>query len=81
MREVESLQKGVWGCNDRDIVPLTFLVATREIGAILIGAFDGSSLIGFAYSFVGRENERMVHHSHLRSSPPIATSTPVTNSS
>lgn len=65
MREVESLQKEVWGCDDRDIVPLTILAATREVGAILVGAFDGSSLIGFAYSFVGREYERMVHHSHM----------------
>ena len=65
MREVESLQKEVWGCDDRDIVPLTILVATRELGAILIGAFEGSLLIGFAYSFVGREDERMVHHSHM----------------
>jgi len=65
MREVESLQKEVWACEDRDIVPLTILVATRELGAILIGAFDGSTLIGFAYSFIGREDERMVHHSHM----------------
>ncbi len=65
MREVESLQKEVWECDDLDIVPLTVLAATKEVGAILIGAFDGSSLIGFAYSFVGRENERLVHHSHM----------------
>lgn len=65
MREVESLQKEVWVCDDRDIVPLTILVATRELGGILIGAFDGPLLIGFAYSFVGREDERMVHHSHM----------------
>lgn len=65
MREVESLQSEVWGCDDRDIVPLTILAATREVGAILVGAFDGSSLIGFAYSFIGRERERIVHHSHM----------------
>ena len=65
MREVESLQKEVWGCDDRDVVPLTILAATREIGAILVGAFDGSSLIGFAYSLVGREHGRIVHHSHM----------------
>jgi len=65
MREVEALQKEVWGCGDRDIVPLTILAATREIGAILVGAFDGSSMIGFAYSFIGHEHERMVHHSHM----------------
>ena len=70
MQEVESLQKEVWGCDDRDIAPLTILAATREVGAILIGAFDGSSLIGFAYSFVGRENERVVHHSHMLAVTP-----------
>ena len=65
MRDVESLQKEVWACDDRDIVPFTLLVATREIGAILVGAFDGPFLVGFAYSLVGREDERMVHHSHM----------------
>ncbi|MFN2493168.1 MAG: GNAT family N-acetyltransferase [Pyrinomonadaceae bacterium] len=70
MQEVESLQKRVWECDDLDIVPLTIFAATREIGAILIGAFDGSALIGFAYSFVGRENEHMVHHSHMLAVTP-----------
>jgi len=70
MREVESLQKEVWACDDRDLVPLTLLAATREIGAILVGAFDGPSLIGFAYSLVGREGERMVHHSHMLAVKP-----------
>ena len=65
MREVESLQKEVWECDDRDIVPLTLLGATRELGAILVGAFEGPVLIGFAYSFVGREDESLVHHSHM----------------
>lgn len=65
MQEVESLQQEVWACDERDIVPLTILVATRDLGAILIGAFDGQSLIGFAYSFVGCEEGRMVHHSHM----------------
>jgi predicted GNAT superfamily acetyltransferase len=65
MRDVESLQKEVWQCDDRDIVPLTIMVATRELGAILVGAFDGPLLIGFAYSFVGLEEGRIVHHSHM----------------
>ena len=65
MREVENLQKEVWQSDDRDVVPLNILAATREVGAILLGAFDGPALVGFAYSFVGRENERLVHHSHM----------------
>jgi predicted GNAT superfamily acetyltransferase len=65
MREVESLQKDVWEFEDRDIIPFSIMAATRENGGILVGAFDGSSLIGFAYSFIGIEDERMVHHSHM----------------
>lgn len=71
MREVESLQKEVWECEDRDIVPLSILAATRETGGILVGAFDGLSLIGFAYSFIGLEDERIVHHSHLLAVRPV----------
>ncbi len=65
MKEVEALQKDVWACAERDIVPFTILVATRQLGAILLGAFDGPSLVGFAYSFVGCEDGRLVHHSHM----------------
>jgi len=65
MREVETLQKEVWQSDDRDVVPVSILAATLEVGAILLGAFDGSALVGFAYSFVGREHERLVHHSHM----------------
>ena len=54
MQEIESLQQAVWRFDDHDIVPLAILVATREVGAILVGAFAGASLVGFAYSFVGR---------------------------
>src|SRR5438128_3911239 len=65
MREVETLQKDVWGCDDLDVVPLTMLVATREVGAVLVGAYDGASLVGFVYGFPGYENGRLVHHSHM----------------
>lgn len=70
MQEIESLQQAVWRFDDRDIVPLAMLVATREVGAILVGAFDGPSLVGFAYSFVGREGEHLVHHSHMLAVTP-----------
>lgn len=70
MREVECLQKEVWQCDDRDIAPFTIFAATRELGAILVGAFDESSLVGFAYSLVGREHERLVQHSHMLAVKP-----------
>ena len=51
MRAVEELQKEVWGIPDLDVVPVTHLVAAKEAGGVLIGAFDGETLVGFVYGF------------------------------
>jgi predicted GNAT superfamily acetyltransferase len=68
--QVEELQKEVWGISDRDITPLTQLVAAREAGGILIGAFDGAVLAGFAYGFIGYEEGEMTLHSHMLAVKP-----------
>ena len=65
LRAVEALQKEVWGCDDLEIVPALHMIAAREVGAILVGAFDGSELIGFAYGFPGFEGEHRVIHSDM----------------
>ena len=65
LREVETLQKDVWGCEDLDVVPLTMLLASGEVGAVLIGAYDGAALCGFVYGFPGYENGNVTHHSHM----------------
>jgi len=65
MRDVEELQKEVWGIPDLDVVPLTHLVATKEAGGVLIGAFDGESLVGFVYGFPSFERGQLAHHSHM----------------
>jgi predicted GNAT superfamily acetyltransferase len=65
LRSVEALQKEVWGCDDLDVVPLTLLVAGLEVGATLIGAYDGPSLVGFVFGFPGYEEGQPVHHSHM----------------
>ncbi|MGB7070464.1 MAG: GNAT family N-acetyltransferase [Pyrinomonadaceae bacterium] len=70
MRVVETLQKEIWECDDRDIAPLTIIAATLEVGGILVGAFAGSTLVGFAYGFIGREDGETVHHSHMLAVKP-----------
>ena len=65
LRAVETLQKEVWGCADLDVVPLTMLVAGREVGATIIGAYDSSALVGFVYGFPACEHSRLTHHSHM----------------
>jgi len=65
MRAVEELQKEVWGIPDIDVVPLTQLVAAKEAGGTLIGAFDGETLVGFVYGFPSFEGGQPAHHSHM----------------
>ena len=70
MRAVEDLQKEVWGIPDLDVVPLTQLVAAREAGGILIGAFAGPTLVGFVYGFPAFEHDQPAHHSHMLAVKP-----------
>jgi predicted GNAT superfamily acetyltransferase len=67
MSKLVELEKEVWGVDDRDLTPLSMLIATKEVGAIITGAFDGETLVGFVYGFVGYENagEPLVIHSHM----------------
>lgn len=71
MRAVEKLQKEIWGIPDLDVVPLTQLVAAKEAGGVLIGAFDGDALIGFVYGFPSFEYGEMAHHSHMLAVKPV----------
>lgn len=65
LRAVEALQKEVWGCDDLEVVPAVHMFAARAVGAIVLGAFDGAELIGFAYGFPGFEGEDRVIHSDM----------------
>ncbi len=65
MRAVEQLQKAIWGLPDLDVVPVSQLAAAIGAGGVLLGAFDENKLAGFAYGFVGYEQGRTTHHSHM----------------
>ena len=70
MRAVEELQKEIWGIPDLDVVPLTHLVAAKEAGGVLIGAFDVETLVGFVYGFPSFERGELAHHSHMLAVKP-----------
>ncbi|HKX30836.1 MAG TPA: GNAT family N-acetyltransferase [Blastocatellia bacterium] len=70
LRAVEELQKEAWEMGDRDLVPVAHLAAVKEAGGILIGAYDGGTLAGFAYGFMGMEEGRVTFHSHLLAVKP-----------
>ena len=70
MRAVEELQKEIWGVPDLDVVPYTHLVAAKEAGGVLIGAFDGETCVGFVYGFPSFERGQLAHHSHMLAVKP-----------
>lgn len=66
LHAVEELQREVWQCSDLEVLPAIHMTAAREVGAILVGAFDGATLVGFVYGFPGFEhNERVIHSDML----------------
>jgi predicted GNAT superfamily acetyltransferase len=65
LKQVEGVERKVWGLSDLDTMPLTFTVASREAGAIWLGAFDGSKMVGFAFGFLGANHGQLNLHSHM----------------
>jgi predicted GNAT superfamily acetyltransferase len=65
LKQVEEVEREVWGLSDLDTTPLTLAVATKEAGSIWVGAFDGDRLVGFAFGFLGTEHGQLTVHSHM----------------
>ena len=60
-----ALQKEVWNFADVDLIPLRMFVVSQKIGGQIIGAFNGSELIGFAFSIPGSRAGHAYLHSHM----------------
>jgi chorismate synthase len=65
MREVEQLQREIWGVEDLDVYPTLALKPQKEVGAILIGAFAEGRMVGFVFGFPGILNGEMIIHSDM----------------
>lgn len=60
-----DLQKEVWKFDDADLVPLRLFVVSDRIGGQVIGAFDGDTLVGYAFSIPGTRSGHAYLHSHM----------------
>src|ERR1041385_2566924 len=65
MREVERLQKEIWGVEDLEIYPALALKPQKEVGAILLGAFADGRMVGFVFGFPGILNGETIIHSDM----------------
>jgi predicted GNAT superfamily acetyltransferase len=60
-----ALQKEVWNFSDADLVPLRMFVVADKVGGQVMGAFDGSEMVGFAMSVPGTRSGHIYLHSHM----------------
>jgi predicted GNAT superfamily acetyltransferase len=58
------LQQRVWGETELD-VPLPLFVVAAETGGQVLGAFDGSEMVGFTLALPGYRDGRSFLHSHM----------------
>ena len=65
MREVEQLQREIWGVADLEVYPALALKPQKEVGAVLIGAFAEGRMIGFVFGFPGILNGETIIHSDM----------------
>ena len=65
LRQVENVEKEIWGLADTDVLPTTMTIASKAAGSLWIGAFEGQRLVGFAFGFLGIENGAINIHSHM----------------
>jgi predicted GNAT superfamily acetyltransferase len=64
-RACVALQKEVWGFADNELVPLRIFSLAPKIGGQVIGAWEGETLVGFAFSIPGTRSGHPYLHSHM----------------
>ena len=65
MREVEQLQRDIWGVEDLEVYPTLALKPQTEVGAILMGAFAEGRMVGFVFGFPGILDGETIIHSDM----------------
>jgi predicted GNAT superfamily acetyltransferase len=65
LKQVEEVEREVWGLSDRDATPIALAIAMKEAGSIWVGAFDDAKLAGFAFGFLGMDHGQLIVHSHM----------------
>jgi len=65
LRACVALQKEIWNFSDSELIPLRMFVVAEKVGGQVMGAFDGSEMVGFAMSVPGMRSGRIYLHSHM----------------
>jgi predicted GNAT superfamily acetyltransferase len=79
LRAAQELQRRAWGITeDGYVLPVATMAGAQKVGGLVLGAFDAENrLIGFAFAFLGKLNERLILYSQLTGVHPAHQSTGV----
>ncbi len=70
LEQLVDLETQVWQMAEREAVPVNILHAIAHSGGCVIGAYDGTKLIGFALAIIARENQIYYLWSHMAAVHP-----------
>src|SRR4029077_15260161 len=59
------VERDVWKSSDIDVVPIPLFVVASETGGQVLGAFQGSDLVGFTLAIAGWRPRKPFLHSHM----------------
>ena len=59
------VERAVWKSSDVDVVPIPLFVVASETGGQVLGAFQGSELVGFTMAIAGWRGRKPFLHSHM----------------
>jgi len=60
-----EIQRAVWNESDLETEPYTTFVVANQTGGQVLGAFDGTTMVGFTMALVGIHNATPYLHSHM----------------
>jgi predicted GNAT superfamily acetyltransferase len=64
-RRCVEIQRAVWGESDLETEPYVTFVVANQTGGQVLGAFDGTTMVGFTMAIVGLRNNIPYLHSHM----------------
>ena len=60
-----QVERNVWRSSDVDVVPIPIFAVAAETGGLVLGAFQGTKLVGFTMALVGWRDRKPFLHSHM----------------
>src|ERR687886_2234996 len=67
LRACQELQRRAWGITeDGYVLPVAMMAGAQKVGGLVLGAFDANqALVGFAFAFLGKLDNRLILYSQL----------------